>query len=152
MYFVSYFLVFQKVNLAGAAASASSCSKVIYRCRKCRSVLATSDHVFDHSPTDHQSDAHRPMTWYTLMVRPPTTTPHCQQGLFVEPLDWMTKTTPSGQGQHQLERLNCAKCNARVGSYSWKSPVQCGGCKAFMAPPAFILNVSKMDKSIMKVN
>ena len=74
----------------------------------------------------------------------------CCQGLFIQPHDWMSlDMSKSGQP----ERLNCQKCNARLGSYCLPAmygsnstqQVSCA-CGATMTAPSFVINLSKVDK------
>ena len=112
----------------------------VYRCKKCRSFLASSKTSFQHQPGPSTVVA-----WHSL---PDEGTICCQQGLFVQPHDWM-RIDPHGGG---VERLNCQKCNARVGTYSLSRPGVSCACGATMEHPSFIINTSKVDKCTMRKN
>lgn len=43
-----------------------------------------------------------------------TDAPYCQSILFVEPIAWMQHIANNTQG-----RLNCPKCEQKLGNYSW---------------------------------
>lgn len=69
----------------------------------------------------------------------------CNQIYFVEPLAWMKTVAHSEQG-----RLNCPKCDSKLGSFSWIMGCQCP-CGSKVAP-AFYLVPSKVEWSNMVKN
>lgn len=92
----------------------------VYRCKKCRRVLACKTNLLIHYECKDNSV--------------------CQQMYFVEPLSWMRDVTRSEQG-----KLHCPKCDKKVGSFSWIMGSQCPcGCQV---APAFYLVPSKVDYS-----
>ena len=110
--------------------------RTVYRCRKCRCFLASSETSFSHRPSQK-------LSWSSMTSDSGGDGLCCRQGLFVEPHDWMT---PLSHGSHEIERLFCKQCRARVGTYCFGQFVTCA-CGASMPPPSFIINLSKVDKS-----
>lgn len=90
----------------------------VYRCKKCRRVLAGESNLIIH--IDKTEDK------------------YCTKTHFMEPLSWMAGVTQNTQG-----KLHCPKCNNKVGSFSWIMGCQCP-CGSQVAP-AFYLCPSKVD-------
>ncbi|XP_065164104.1 dual specificity protein phosphatase MPK-4-like [Atheta coriaria] len=91
----------------------------VYRCRKCRRVLAGETNLITHLDKTMENAV-------------------CTKTYFLEPLSWMGGITQSTQG-----KLHCPKCNNKVGSFSWIMGCQCPcGCQV---APAFYLCPSKVD-------
>lgn len=89
----------------------------VYRCKKCRRVVATESNLLIHKDKDED----------------------CKMTYFVEPLQWMNVAqTPQG-------KLYCPKCDNKLGSFSWVMGTQCP-CGVQVAP-AFYLKPSKIDFS-----
>jgi len=117
--------------------------RVTYRCRKCRVFLASSETSFPHTKGQE-------VRWHSSLIQNRDDSKICCQGLFIQPHDWMSLDM-SKRGQP--ERLNCQKCNARLGSYCLPAiygsnstqQVSCA-CGATMTAPSFIINLSKVDK------
>lgn len=90
----------------------------VYRCKKCRRVLASESNLITH--TDRETSG------------------NCTKTYFLEPLAWMDSVTQSVQG-----KLHCPKCSNKVGSFSWVMGCVCPcGCQV---APAFYLTPSKID-------
>lgn len=121
---------------------------IVYRCRKCRRVLASKSHVLLHTPKNQATKvssnepealdkSELPPTAPRLLeqiaaqirkvsISTPTDgqrpeiegggyqTTFCQSILFVEPIAWMQHISNNTQG-----RLNCPKCEQKLGNYSW---------------------------------
>ncbi|ODV88925.1 hypothetical protein CANCADRAFT_32355 [Tortispora caseinolytica NRRL Y-17796] len=108
------------------------------RCKKCRRVLATDRVVVTHKPSE--SKARLPMA--NLVANPKMSSmisPYCSQ-FFTEPLVWMKDELSLGK----LEgRLDCPKCQSKVGSYHWQG-VRCG-CDTWIVP-AIGLQRGKVDE------
>ncbi|KAH7427913.1 hypothetical protein KP509_10G066800 [Ceratopteris richardii] len=109
---------------------------IVYRCKKCRRVLASEEHVLTHQQQDGHSSNRRkdePSLWDE---------PHSVEctSIFVEPMQWMTAV----QEGSVLGKLCCAGCNVRLGSFNW-SGTKCS-CGAWVVP-AFQLHKSRMDAS-----
>ncbi|CAG9768546.1 unnamed protein product [Ceutorhynchus assimilis] len=89
----------------------------VYRCKKCRRIIASESHLILHQEKDKQIK--------------------CVNTFFVEPITWMN-VAQTTQG-----KLHCPKCNHKVGSFSWVMGCQCP-CGIQVAP-AFYLVPSKVD-------
>ncbi|XP_065364570.1 dual specificity protein phosphatase MPK-4 [Calliphora vicina] len=150
---------------------------IVYRCRKCRRVLATRSHVLLHTPKNlvlskatngnanttatvpatEQSTSGTPrlLEQIAAQIRQVSITsptegqqsqidgdkmPYCQNILFVEPIAWMQHISNNTQG-----RLNCPKCEQKLGNYSWINGCQCP-CGEEISP-AFYLIPSKVELS-----
>jgi len=102
-------------------------------CRKCRSVLAVSSQVIPHSPPEYKAKV--PRKWQAQ-----GRTGQIEQcsSVYLEPLKWMEEVE-SGANEG---KLNCYKCHARVGYFSW-SGTQCS-CSQWVTP-AFQVHKSKVD-------
>lgn len=90
----------------------------VYRCRKCRRVLASESNLIVHQDK---------ITGKT-----------CVKTFFIEPIAWMNGVALTTHG-----KLNCPNCSNKVGSFSWTMGCQCP-CGAQVAP-AFYLTPSKVD-------
>ncbi|XP_030767050.1 dual specificity protein phosphatase MPK-4-like, partial [Sitophilus oryzae] len=88
----------------------------VYRCKKCRRVLACEHNLIIHLNSAKSK---------------------CSQMYFVEPMAWMNVSQVT-QG-----KLHCPKCSNKVGSFSWVMGCQCP-CGVKVAP-AFYLVPSKID-------
>ncbi|XP_023020792.2 dual specificity protein phosphatase MPK-4 isoform X1 [Leptinotarsa decemlineata] len=89
----------------------------VYRCRKCRRVLAGESKLILHKNKGE----------------------NCTQTYFIEPMAWMN-VTEGLQG-----KVLCPKCSSKLGSFSWIMGCQCP-CGVQVAP-AFYLTPSKVDFS-----
>lgn len=63
----------------------------------------------------------------------------CLDTIFVEPMSWMSVC------QSESGKINCPKCQSKLGSYSWTMGCQCQ-CGAKVSP-AFYFVPSKIDYS-----
>ncbi|KTW28813.1 hypothetical protein T552_01443 [Pneumocystis carinii B80] len=88
------------------------------QCKKCRVVLANSNCIIDH--------------------KPPQSFIECSH-FFLEPLTWMKNELDNGNIEG---KLNCPKCNSRVGKYAWQG-MHCS-CKEWVTP-ALSIQKSKID-------
>uniref|UniRef100_A0A1A9WVL4 protein-tyrosine-phosphatase n=1 Tax=Glossina brevipalpis TaxID=37001 RepID=A0A1A9WVL4_9MUSC len=152
---------------------------IVYRCRKCRRVLASKSHVLMHMPkiqncsnngtsnvTDNQKQSAKLVEQISTQIRKVSLTATstsnsngqlsvmasperiddnksiqcCQNILFVEPIAWMRHIATSTQG-----KLNCPKCEQKLGSFSWINGCQCP-CGEEVSP-AFYLIPSKVELS-----
>uniref|UniRef100_A0A0A9XAB3 Dual specificity protein phosphatase 12 n=1 Tax=Lygus hesperus TaxID=30085 RepID=A0A0A9XAB3_LYGHE len=110
---------------------------LVYRCCKCRRIVASASNVLPHF-------SGRRMSW----KRSSDDFRHeeyCKQIYFIEPLAWMKNALHSVEG-----KLNCPKCNNKLGSFSWVMGCQCP-CGSKVAP-AFYLVPSKVEWSNMVKN
>jgi dual specificity phosphatase 12 len=109
---------------------------VIYRCKKCRRMLATQEFVVTHEVgaggksfnRGKRSDDDDKQT-------------ECPC-IFVEPMKWM-QTVEEG---YVANKLFCMGCKARLGQFNWAG-MQCS-CGAWVIP-AFQLTKSKIDECSM---
>ncbi|XP_062140739.1 dual specificity protein phosphatase MPK-4 [Drosophila sulfurigaster albostrigata] len=142
---------------------------IVFRCRRCRRVLATKSHVLEHrarnappqsqpqsQPPPPSTDApataegaEPPRLLEQLAERIRKTslgspsheqTSQCRSLLFVEPIAWMHRIMLNTQG-----RLYCPKCEQKLGNFSWVNACQCP-CGETMTP-AFYLIPSKVELS-----
>lgn len=133
---------------------------LVYRCRKCRRIVASASNLLPHIPKENpkwtdprltelmQSSSGKysvksPQTPDGPAVNdmpaiPPVSA--CRETYFIEPLGWMAEVQHQQQG-----KLNCPKCATKLGSFSWIMGCQCP-CGAKVSP-AFYLVPSKVDWS-----
>ena len=114
--------------------------QTLFKCKKCRSILAGSENVFPHWPQDK-------VTWSKLLqeMEEPCQDKEksqCKNGVFIEPLGWMNISHSVSES-----RLHCAKCASKIGTFAWSEPVKCA-CGAAMAP-GFLINLNRVDKCTM---
>lgn len=122
----------------------------VYRCKKCRRIVASASNILPHAPREKQIWRHistkhgakdsencdKPVQKKDESARVEL----CNKIYFVEPLAWMPDIMHTVEG-----KLNCPKCNTKLGSYSWIAGSQCP-CGSKIAP-AFYLVPSKLDWS-----
>ncbi|XP_023720741.1 dual specificity protein phosphatase MPK-4 isoform X1 [Cryptotermes secundus] len=113
---------------------------LVYRCRKCRRIVASASNLLPHIPKERPSWTDK--KWSTedreaMML--------CSETYFVEPLAWMSSVTQSLQG-----KIHCPKCKSKLGSFSWIMGCQCP-CGSKISP-AFYLVPSKVEWSNMVQN
>ena len=123
---------------------------MVYRCRKCRCLVATSANVVERESASQAADA-------AAAFSPWRRGGACGRGaplpelagggadlavggsIFVEPLRWMQGIVDSGEVQG---KLYCPHCASRLGSFHWAGRQSSGG--AWVAP-AFQLHLARMD-------
>ncbi|KAH8396045.1 hypothetical protein KR222_002279 [Zaprionus bogoriensis] len=143
---------------------------IVFRCRRCRRVLASKSHVLEHrartaaiEPLESGqtqleqltgslrkaslgSPGHEATAKATVPAAaaststPASASPSCRSLLFVEPIAWMPRIMLNTQG-----RLYCPKCEQKLGNFSWVNACQCP-CGETMTP-AFYLIPSKVELS-----
>lgn len=129
----------------------------VYRCKRCRRIVASASNILPHAPKEKQVWRHVSSKRYEKGPKlpnnknvkkfaegdennEPTGSELCTKTYFIEPLAWMPDIT------HNLEgKLNCPKCASKLGSFSWIAGCQCP-CGSKIAP-AFYLIPSKVDWS-----
>ena len=93
-----------------------------WRCRRCRTPLATSDYVVAHTPrTTCAPQSKSPSTDPRLSSSPglnASPSPACSH-LFLDPLSWMRPELEKGLLSGRLECPN-QKCEQNVGKYAWQ--------------------------------
>ncbi|XP_027070862.1 uncharacterized protein [Coffea arabica] len=110
----------------------------LYRCKKCRRVVALQENVVNHLPGEGETS----FEWNKRRSGNPFNKPEDNEcsSIFVEPLGWMTIVEEGA-----LEgKLLCAKCEARLGYFNW-SGIQCS-CGSWITP-AFQIHKSRVDIS-----
>ncbi|KZC09747.1 PREDICTED: dual specificity protein phosphatase 12 [Dufourea novaeangliae] len=124
----------------------------VYRCKKCRRIVASVSNILPHVPKEKQiwrhistkrtskqsKPVHEPLDLQKKDENQPVE--FCTKILFVEPMAWMPDITHNVEG-----KLNCPKCSTKLGSFSWIAGSQCP-CGSKIAP-AFYLVPSKVDWS-----
>lgn len=151
---------------------------IVYRCRKCRRIIAAKSNLITHTPATadleskpdnpkhvtFQADIHVPSETASdesklaakgLLDRmdalcihsnsekssgcePEPMERRCKEILFIEPLAWMSDVGKQTQG-----KLNCPKCQSKLGNYTWINSCQCPCGKN--VSPAFYLVPSKVE-------
>ncbi|KAK0046021.1 dual specificity protein phosphatase 12 [Biomphalaria pfeifferi] len=111
-----------------------------YKCRKCRMFLFHDGALTSHNIGQGESafDWRSKLPASKLEQNFAANEAICQKSLFVDPLTWMKGKINPVQG-----KLNCPKCDIKIGSYVWfgeKCP-----CGAWVAP-AFHIDSGKVDK------
>uniref|UniRef100_A0A0D9VEB8 Uncharacterized protein n=1 Tax=Leersia perrieri TaxID=77586 RepID=A0A0D9VEB8_9ORYZ len=109
---------------------------VTYRCKKCRTLVATEGYVVTHK-LGHGEKCFLKRKKYHVDEKEPECT--C---LFVQPLKWMQ---PVVEG-YISGKIACRKCNTRLGQFHWAG-MQCS-CGAWVNP-AFQLVKSRIDQCEM---
>ncbi|GAB2251749.1 hypothetical protein Droror1_Dr00004596 [Drosera rotundifolia] len=105
--------------------------QVVYRCRRCRKIVAAKENVVFHERGHGE-------VCFNWKKRSGNSTPECSS-IFVEPMKWMQ---PVEEGYVE-EKLHCMGCKARLGSFNWAG-MQCS-CGAWINP-AFQLHKNRIDE------
>eukprot|EP01066_Platyproteum_vivax_P020124 Platyproteum_vivax@DN7933_c0_g1_i1.p1 len=112
-----------ELNLSNSTTYDIANSKWQYACKNCRSVVCFDTLVIPHDPHSPNNDVN-----------------DCTS-LFVEPMRWM------GPMISEKGRLQCYKCQGKLGAYCWHGlTCSCG----VWATPAFQIHKSKVDKLCVK--
>ncbi|XP_047309118.1 probable inactive dual specificity protein phosphatase-like At4g18593 [Impatiens glandulifera] len=106
---------------------------VIYRCRKCRRMVASDDLVVPHERGGGQSS----FKWKKRSHNGQGEAIECNS-LFVEPMKWMEAVEDGCVG----DKLQCIGCKTKLGSFNWAG-MQCN-CGAWVTP-AFQIHKSRVD-------
>ncbi|EPS72530.1 hypothetical protein M569_02227 [Genlisea aurea] len=112
--------------------TADSKPPVIYRCKKCRRMVASEENMVSH----RRGEGQKCFKWNK---RNETSRNECSS-IFVEPMKWMMQTVDEGCVEAKLE---CIGCKARLGSFNWAG-MQCS-CGSWINP-AFQLQKSRIDE------
>ncbi|KAL3643504.1 hypothetical protein CASFOL_014319 [Castilleja foliolosa] len=105
---------------------------VIYRCKKCRRIVATEELIVPHNRGDGKCFNRRKKN------DSDTEAPECSS-IFVEPMKWMQTVEDGYLG----DKLQCIGCKTRLGSFTWVG-MRCN-CGTWVNP-AFQLHKSRMDE------
>lgn len=125
-----------------ASANKIRTSGPLFRCRKCRMVLASHASVLPHRSGASTPDWRELLESRQQKVDDQEMEKECKNGIFVEPMRWMTRAFAT-----VADRIHCARCNAKLGSFSWNGAVKCG-CGGQMTP-GFVMSLSRLDKCPM---
>lgn len=88
----------------------SSPSSKSFRCRRCRTSLATSSYLLHHTPPPKAKSS------FSSLISPSNNP--CAH-IFLEPLSWMRTELEHGKLDGRLECPN-VNCGANVGKYAWQ--------------------------------
>ncbi|KAJ3692158.1 hypothetical protein LUZ60_012508 [Juncus effusus] len=116
---------------------AESKPSVVYRCRKCRRIVASQDTIIPHE----QGEGEKCFNWKKRDSDSSSSErrPECT-AIFVQTMKWMQAVEEG----HVGEKLLCFGCKARLGSFNWAG-MQCS-CGTWVNP-AFQLIKSRLDES-----
>lgn len=92
--------------------------KSTWRCRRCRTPLATSDYVVTHTPRTTSSSPSKSSSPDSSSSLPSIPLPTCSH-LFLDPLSWMRPELEKGLLSGRLE-CPSGKCGQNVGKYAWQ--------------------------------
>ncbi|PIA57786.1 hypothetical protein AQUCO_00500008v1 [Aquilegia coerulea] len=112
--------------------------QTIYRCKKCRRIVAAEENVVLHE----RGQGEKCFRWKkrsSIFLKGTDTEPPECSSIFVEPMKWMQAVEEGTIG----EKLQCIGCKARLGSFNWVG-MQCN-CGAWVNP-AFQLHKSRIDE------
>lgn len=126
----------------------------VYRCAKCRRIVASASNILPHSPHEGQIWRHastkktkKNQNTFSNLFRTINDNNDnnkqsdiCKKMYFIEPLAWMPDIL-----NHVDGKLNCPKCEAKLGAFSWISGCQCPCGREIT--PAFYLIPSKVNWS-----
>lgn len=104
------------------------------RCKKCRFILASENHIIHHEPKSQP--AVQPESQQSSLIA--ATCAH----FFLEPIRWMKPELDKGQLDGRFTCPNL-KCNAKIGSYAWQGST-CS-CLRWVLP-ALCIQRSKVDE------
>ena len=111
----------------------------LYRCRKCRILLATSDNILETEAAGQEgSFSWRKRDKFQKESGLDGSGDGAGGGIFVEPLRWMSSYV---DGQIQ-GKLYCPKCNARLGAFNWSGIQNNSGV---WITPGFHLHLTRLD-------
>ncbi|XP_021596765.1 probable inactive dual specificity protein phosphatase-like At4g18593 [Manihot esculenta] len=113
------------------------CSRpqVIYRCKKCRRIVASAENIVSHERGKGEQCFKWKKRSGDLLEKEPA---ECSS-IFVEPMKWMQTVQEGFVG----EKLQCIGCKARLGSFNWAG-MQCN-CGTWVNP-AFQLHKNRLDE------
>lgn len=146
----------------------SSPEPSVYRCKKCRRILAAKTNLITHTPATsikeaksagvkrafstnsevntpdgghHETDTkllERMTSELYIHDKQCDPSPRCAEIIFIEPLAWMLDINKQTQG-----KLNCPKCQSKLGNFTWINSCNCPCGKN--VSPAFYLIPSKVE-------
>lgn len=108
-----------------------------YRCRKCRSLVATSENVVDVAPGPGEAAFPHRKRDSNVSKHPSSSLDG--GSLFVQPLQWMSAVV-IGADTHG--KLYCPTCSSRLGAFDWSGAQSSSGA---WVTPAFRLHLARLD-------
>jgi HAD superfamily hydrolase (TIGR01509 family) len=127
-----------------APTAAGAGGATLYRCRKCRTLLATSDNILDTEAGGKGFSRRKRGKEAAAAARGSSGAASAEAegagGIFVEPLRWMADAV----GGEIAGKLYCPKqqCTARLGAFSWAGLQNAQGG---WITPAFHLHLARLD-------
>lgn len=151
------------------ALTQSKPNPIVYRCRKCRRIIATKNNLITHTPATSENDPGPIKTKHVTFSESSSdeskigskelpermnalcmdsndekssgceSQERCKEILFIEPLAWMLEVI----GKQTQGKLNCPKCQSKLGNFTWINGCNCP-CGKNVAP-AFYLVPSKVE-------
>ncbi|RID78118.1 hypothetical protein BRARA_A00972 [Brassica rapa] len=122
-----------EVETDSSALESLSKPQAMYRCKKCRRIVAIEENIVPHEPGKGEE-------CFAWKKRSGNYAERVQcSSIFVEPMKWM-QNIHDGTVE---EKLLCLGCNARLGYFNWAG-MQCS-CGAWVNP-AFQLHKSRLDE------
>ncbi|KAL1915323.1 uncharacterized protein VTP21DRAFT_6781 [Calcarisporiella thermophila] len=115
----------------------------IYKCKKCRRALVTTENIIPHTPGQGQSS-------FSHHKRDPAHSLSSSQlctSFFVEPMDWFGNIGSDGEGSVVAGRIDCPKCGAKLGAFNWSGD-QCS-CGSWVVP-AFAIHRNRVDEGVLR--
>lgn len=109
--------------------------QVMYRCKKCRRMVATEEMVVPHERGGGQKCFKWKKRTHNEVENQP---PECSS-IFVEPMKWMESLQDGGVE----DKIQCMGCKTRLGSFNWAG-MQCS-CGKWITP-AFQLHKNRIDE------
>lgn len=98
----------------------SQAPNLVWRCRRCRTPVATSEYLVDHAPggsSKHQPAKMDPIASLSAPEQNGLPSSACSH-LFLDPLSWMRPELEKGLLSGRLECPN-TRCGQNVGKYAW---------------------------------
>ncbi|XP_047946993.1 probable inactive dual specificity protein phosphatase-like At4g18593 [Salvia hispanica] len=126
--------VAMEADLNNSAVASDPKPLVTYRCKKCRRLVASEDHIVCHE----RGGGQKSFKWKKRSADTDVQVLECSS-IFVEPMKWMEALEEGCVG----DKLQCIGCKARLGSFNWAG-MQCN-CGAWINP-AFQLHKSRLDE------
>ncbi|KAK6538889.1 tyrosine protein phosphatase yvh1 [Orbilia ellipsospora] len=113
--------------------------EVEVKCKMCRRTLANSKYFVEHTPKPTVRATSQSVVGASSSSGSDSPQATCQH-IFVDPIAWMR---PELQKEQLEGKLECPKCNAKVGSYAWQG-MKCS-CGSWVTP-AISLAKGKVDE------
>eukprot|EP00899_Mesostigma_viride_P029501 jgi/Mesvir1/9736/Mv12200-RA.1 len=123
------------VPLASQGDPGGAAKRDLYRCRKCRALLLTSDNVMPHP----EAKGTKPGGSKPAVAAGRSAATQCTS-FFIEPLQWMATTVCDGDVEGDI---SCPKCKGKLGGFNW-SGLKCS-CGAWFTP-GFRISTAKVDR------